>query len=122
MKEEFDVLGMPFDHRGAAPTSSSSSSSSVFTEAAPIDGRFYACPRSASSPAPEQQVPVWVGGDTEAAFRRTARFGDAFHAAFQTVADVDAAWKRIRSCATRPGATAPSYGCRCGCTSTRASR
>ena len=40
-------------------------------------------------------IPVWVGGDTEPAFRRVVRSGDAFHAAFQTVADVDAAWRRI---------------------------
>ena len=27
---------------------------------------------------------MWVGGDTEPAYRRTARFGEVFHAAFQT--------------------------------------
>jgi alkanesulfonate monooxygenase SsuD/methylene tetrahydromethanopterin reductase-like flavin-dependent oxidoreductase (luciferase family) len=38
---------------------------------------------------------VWIGGDTEPAFRRTVRYGDAFHAAFQKQSEVSAAWQRI---------------------------
>jgi alkanesulfonate monooxygenase SsuD/methylene tetrahydromethanopterin reductase-like flavin-dependent oxidoreductase (luciferase family) len=33
--------------------------------------------------------------DSEAAYRRTVRVGDAYHAAFREVRDVAAAWERI---------------------------
>src|SRR5205823_3053218 len=48
-------------------------------------------------PKPAQdRLPIWVGGNTEAAYRRVARIGDGFHAAFEPIEDVSAAWKRIR--------------------------
>ena len=46
---------------------------------------------------------MWVGGDTEPAFRRVARFGDAFHAAFQPIDEVQASWARIGELAAEAG-------------------
>ena len=54
-----------------------------------FDGRFYSFPEVGFSPLPpENKVPVWVGGDSDAAFRRTVKYGDAFHAAFQSIEKV----------------------------------
>jgi probable F420-dependent oxidoreductase len=97
MKEEFDVLGMPYDHRGKRADEQLALFEQVFTESAPsFHGEFYDVPEIGFEPKPVHgHIPVWVGGDTEPAFRRVVRSGDAFHAAFQPVADVDAAWRRI---------------------------
>ena len=97
MKEEFDVLGMPYDHRGKRADEQLALFEQVFTEASPsFHGEYYDVPEIGFEPKPVNgHIPVWVGGDTEPAFRRVVRSGDAFHAAFQTVSDVDAAWRRI---------------------------
>lgn len=97
MKEEADVLGMPFDHRGKRSDEQLEVFRALFGQEWPTyDGEYYAFPEVGFEPKPVQdKVPIWVGGDTEPAFRRTVRYGDAFHAAFQPVAEVDAAWARI---------------------------
>jgi len=97
MKEEFDVLGMPFDHRGARADEQLEVFQALFTQDRPsYAGQYYAFPEVGFSPKPVQpHLPVWVGGDTEPAFRRAAQYGDAFHAAFQPVDEVAAGWRRV---------------------------
>jgi probable F420-dependent oxidoreductase len=96
MKEEFDVLQMPWDHRGARADEQIALFQKVWSEPEPsFEGKYYSFPSVGFSPRPERKIPIWVGGDTEPAFRRTLRCGDAFHAAFQTIDEVDAAWKRM---------------------------
>ena len=105
MKEEFDVLGMPYDHRGKRADEQLALFEQVFTEPSPsYHGEYYDVPEIGFEPKPVNgRIPVWVGGDTEPAFRRVVRSGDAFHAAFQTVSDVDAAWRRIGELLRRGG-------------------
>jgi probable F420-dependent oxidoreductase len=97
MKEEFDVLGMPFDHRGARADEQLEVFRTLFTEEHPsYQGKYYGFPEVGFLPKPAQdRLPIWVGGNTEAAYRRVARIGDGFHAAFEPIEDVSAAWKRI---------------------------
>ena len=101
MKEEFDVLGMPFDHRGARADEYLELFRSLFGDgSAGYEGRYYSVPPLGFSPKPvDGAVPVWVGGDTEPAFRRAARYGDAFHAAFQPIDEVAAGWRRVQELA-----------------------
>ncbi|MEZ5260346.1 MAG: LLM class F420-dependent oxidoreductase [Acidimicrobiales bacterium] len=105
MKEEFDVLEMPFDHRGARSDEQLDIYRATWTEDEPsFDGRYYRFPTIGFSPKPIQDpLPIWVGGDTEPAFRRTVKYGQAFHAAFQPIDEVAAAWARIRKLADEAG-------------------
>jgi len=105
MREEFDVLGMPFDHRGARADEQLEVFRALFRDDRPsYAGRYYAFPEVGFAPKPLQStVPIWVGGDTEPAFRRAARYGDAFHAAFQPVDEVAAGWQRVRELAAEAG-------------------
>jgi probable F420-dependent oxidoreductase len=105
MKEEFDALGMPFDHRGARADEQLDLFRTVFANDTPsFDGRFYSFPEVGFSPLPPGgTVPVWVGGSSDAAFRRTAKYGDAFHAAFQSTETVGASWKRVLEFAAEEG-------------------
>ncbi len=97
MQEEFDVLQMPFDHRGARADECLAAFRELFGSKAPsYEGRYVRFPEIGFEPKPLQQpLPLWVGGDTEPAFRRAVRFGDGFQAAFQPSEEVTDAWRRI---------------------------
>ncbi len=105
MREEFEVLGMPFDHRGARADEQLELFEQLFTEARPsYNGRFYRVPEIGFQPKPVNgHIPIWVGGDTEPAFRRTARFGDCFHAAFTPKATLAAQWARVQQLSAGAG-------------------
>lgn len=97
MREEFEVIGMPYDNRGARADEQLAIFDSLFTDDTPShDGRFYSFPEIGFSPKPVQQpLPVWVGGSSPAAFRRTARHGAAFHAAFEPLPTVVDEWRQV---------------------------
>jgi probable F420-dependent oxidoreductase len=97
MREEFEVLGMPFDHRGKRADEQLELFLELFTEDHPsYQGTYYQIPEIGFEPKPAQaKVPVWVGGDTEPAFKRVVRYGDAFHAAFEPIDNVERGWARI---------------------------
>lgn len=105
MKEEFDVLGMPYDHRGARADEQLDIYLKTWSEDEPsFEGRYYSFPPVGFSPKPVQDpLPIWIGGDSEAAYRRTVKYGEAFHAAFQDRATVEAAWGRCRALAAEAG-------------------
>ena len=86
MREEFEALQMPFDHRGARADEQLEAMDRLFREDwASYDGTYTRFPPLGFFPRPANgHIPVWVGGDSAPAYRRTARFGDVFHAAFQT--------------------------------------
>jgi probable F420-dependent oxidoreductase len=98
MREEFEALGMPYDHRGKRADEQLELLRAFFADPTPsFAGEFYDVPQVGFEPKPvNRSVPIWVGGDSEAAFRRVARFGDAFHAAFQDLQTVEAGWVRVR--------------------------
>ncbi len=105
MKEEFDVLGMPYDHRGARADEQLDIYRLVWTQDEPsFEGKYYSFPTIGFSPKPIQNpLPIWVGGDTEPAFKRTVKYGQAFHAAFQKQSEVAEAWARIQELAEAAG-------------------
>lgn len=81
LKEEFDVLGVPFHERGKRTDESIRAIRSLWKEEPEaFDGRFYKWNPVESHPKPVQRpgVPIIVGGHSEAAARRAARFGDGF--------------------------------------------
>jgi probable F420-dependent oxidoreductase len=99
MAEEAAVLGMPWDQRGRRADEQLEVFRRLFNDDAPsFDGEFYRFPAVGFEPKPVQQpVPVWVGGATPAAFRRAARYGHGFHAAFQPLDVVRREWGEVRA-------------------------
>jgi len=85
MAEEAAILGMPWDQRGKRSDEQLQLFEQLFTADTPtFDGEFYQLPEVGFEPKPIQQpVPIWVGGSSAAAFKRAARYGTGFHAAFQ---------------------------------------
>lgn len=100
MHEEAAVLGMPFDHRGKRSNEQLEIFRSLFSEEEPqFDGIFYQLPSVKFEPKPIQNpVPIWVGGDSRAAFERVARYGQGFQAAFQTIEVIEKEFAEIRRC------------------------
>lgn len=105
MREEFEALQMPFERRGARADETLEAFRVLFSDPTPsYAGRYVRFPEVGFEPKPVQErLPIWVGGSTEAAFRRTARFGDGFHAAFQPRDEVAAAWARVRELCEKEG-------------------
>src|SRR5258708_38099933 len=82
MREEFEALGLEervFTRRGAATAEQFKILKTVWTEdVASFEGEFYRFDRLGALPHPLQKPypPIWVGGHSPAALRRTARYGD----------------------------------------------
>ena len=98
MKEEFEAIGMPWDRRGERADETLEILEALWAqESVSFDGPFTRFGPVGFSPKPPNgHIPVWVGGHTPAAFRRTARYGDAFHAAFCTPERLAEEWAGVR--------------------------
>jgi probable F420-dependent oxidoreductase len=81
LREEFDVLGIPFRERAARTEEAVRAIRSLWAPGAqPFEGEFYRWAPVESNPKPVQKpgVPIVVGGHVEGAARRAARVGDGF--------------------------------------------
>lgn len=82
MKEEFDLLGAPFEERGAATDEYIEAFKALWTEERPAyRGKHVNFADVIFEPKPIQKPhpPIWVGGESPAALRRTIRLGDAWY-------------------------------------------
>ena len=81
-RQEFASLGVPFEQRGAISNEYLEVIRNCWTQdVVSHNGRFvsfrdvHTAPRPLRTPHP----PIWVGGSSDAALRRAARYGDAWH-------------------------------------------
>lgn len=80
LRTEFDVLDVPFDERG----SRTDEFLDIFTRACDeheftFDGPHHSFPETGFYPTPgERRPPIWMGGFSGAAFRRTAQYADGW--------------------------------------------
>jgi len=105
MREEAEILGMPWDHRGARSDEQLELFQQLFTQERPTySGEYYQLPEVGFEPKPVQTpVPIWIGGSSPAAFRRAGRFGSGFHAAFQSRSEVAEEWQQVKQQAELAG-------------------
>jgi probable F420-dependent oxidoreductase len=80
LEEEFQAIGVPFEHRGARTDEYIEALRELWGSAEPTyHGRFVDFERSLSYPKPANgSVPVVIGGHTPFAARRAGRLGDGF--------------------------------------------
>jgi probable F420-dependent oxidoreductase len=82
MREEFEALGYDyFERRGAVTDEQLRLMKRLWSEETPsFEGEFYRFEPLGAHPHPRQRPnpPIWVGGHTRAALRRTARLGDGW--------------------------------------------
>ena len=83
MREEFEALGLPpFDARGKVTNEYIAAIKAVWTEARPnFDGEFVKFSNIGMDPKPVQKPhpPIWIGGESLPAMRRTVALGDVWY-------------------------------------------
>jgi probable F420-dependent oxidoreductase len=82
MKEEFDLLGVPFAERGAVTNEYLEAFKALWTQQRPTHASQHVNFADVIfEPKPIQQPhpPIWVGGESPAALRRAVRLGDAWY-------------------------------------------
>ncbi|HEY3957400.1 MAG TPA: TIGR03619 family F420-dependent LLM class oxidoreductase [Streptosporangiaceae bacterium] len=92
MRQEYASLGLPFHLRGAVTDEYLEVITRAWTEETiSFYGKFVSCESVSTGPHPVRRLPIWVGGASEAAIRRSVRFGDAWHPLNQRIS-----WLRER--------------------------
>jgi probable F420-dependent oxidoreductase len=83
LEGEFDALGVPFRERASRSDEAMELFRKLWTEEQPaLTTRRHRLTNVQVSPMPLQRPrpPLWVGGNSDGAFRRVARLGDGWHA------------------------------------------
>ncbi len=76
---EYDALGTDFATRGARLDEQIALLRRLWAEPlVSFDGRFHQLERCCINPRPTRPIPIWIGGFSEAAFRRGGTVGDGF--------------------------------------------
>jgi probable F420-dependent oxidoreductase len=81
-KEEFEVIGTPpFDDRGQVTDEWMMVCKELWTSDKPkFDGKYVKFSDVLFPPKPVQKsIPIWIGGESGPALRRTAKYGDAWY-------------------------------------------
>ncbi|MEC9446463.1 MAG: LLM class F420-dependent oxidoreductase, partial [Chloroflexota bacterium] len=87
LEKEFEILGRDYHQRGAMTDEWLEIMQVLWNQQNPeYKGQFYSIDGIQFEPKPIQQpgIPVWVGGHTKAALRRTAKYGACWHTTRQT--------------------------------------
>jgi len=83
MREEFEALGTPpYAERGAVTDEYLDAWGTLWSDAQPaLDGKYAKFANVVFSPKPASQphLPIWVGGESAPALRRTVKYGDAWY-------------------------------------------
>jgi probable F420-dependent oxidoreductase len=108
MPEEFDALGISFKDRAGMSEEQLQIFNLLWAQDRPsFKGRYYAFDPVAVNPRPVQQprFPIWIGGESPAARRRAAKYGDAWFSYFvkTTAAELAAHFKELQQLAVEAG-------------------
>jgi probable F420-dependent oxidoreductase len=107
---EYDALGEDFATRGARADEQVGLLRRLRTEpVVTFEGRFDHIERAGLLPRPRRSIPIWVGGMSEAAFRRSGRLGDG-HILMGSVDGAQEAWARIEHYLREAGRASEGFG------------
>ena len=102
---EWKAMGLSKQGRGARADEALRVMSRLWSdESVSFDGEFYRYEEASISPRPVQApLPLWIGGSSAAAIRRTAEIGTGWVAGIQTPAQVAPVVRRIAEAAREAG-------------------
>lgn len=95
-REEFEALGVPFEHRGRRAAEYAAAMRVLWRDdVASFNGEFVTFDSVRVNPKPvrHRQIPIVVGGNSDSALRRLAAWGDGWYGF--NLASVDAVRERI---------------------------
>lgn len=81
LDKEFELLGVPFHERGRMADEYLAAMIELWTKDDPVfEGKYVSFKDVAFEPKPVQKphLPIWMGGDADAALKRAARFGSGW--------------------------------------------
>src|SRR5215472_11134231 len=109
LPREFDASGVPFKERGRRTDEAIHVIRLLWTEdEVTFQGEFYKLDRVTIFPKPWQSPPpIWIGGKSEAAIKRTARVGDGWIPSFITPEEFRVGADRLRDLAAAGGREVP---------------
>lgn len=87
MREQFDILGAPFESRGPRCTEYVRLLKHLWSEdTIDFHGRFYSYSGFKFYPKPVRKpsLPIWIGGKSDGTLRRVAAVGDGWHPLYLT--------------------------------------
>ena len=100
LEGEFKLLGVPFHERGRIADEYLEAMIELWTKDEPqFEGRYVSFKDVAFAPKPVQRphLPIWMGGDADAALKRCARFGSGWWPFLTKPQDIPARLDFIRS-------------------------
>ena len=109
LPREFDASGVPFKERGRRTDEAIHVIRLLWTEdEVSFQGEFYKLDRVTIFPKPWQSPPpIWIGGKSEAAIKRTARVGDGWMPSFITPEELRVGVDRVQELAAAAGREVP---------------
>jgi probable F420-dependent oxidoreductase len=108
MVEEFEALGLSIKHRAGMSNEQLEIFKLLWKEERPrFAGRYYRFDEVSVSPKPVQKprFPIWTGGESEAAQKRAAKYGDAWFSYFVKITpqELAARFANVRKWAAEAG-------------------
>jgi len=108
LPREFDASGVAFAQRGRRTDEAIRVMRMLWTQdEVTFQGEFYKLDRISIFPKPWQTPPIWIGGKSEAAMRRTARLGDGWIPSFITPDEMRVGIQRVQDLAGAGGRQVP---------------
>ena len=112
---ESAMLGVPFSERGAMTDEHLRAMQELWSSPAPrFDGKYtqFADVKFAPQPAQRPHPPIWVGGHSKAALRRTIAFGAAWHPINRSPVELRAGRAELTRLAAAAGRAVPTVALR----------
>jgi probable F420-dependent oxidoreductase len=108
---EYDALGQDFRTRGKRIDEQIVLLRRLWTEPLlTFEGRFDRIDRANINVRPQRMIPIWIGGDSEAAFRRGAKLGDGFQYAGPDVEPMFDKWVQTQRYLLEAGRSPDDFG------------
>ena len=109
---EYEALGQPFDRRGRRLTEQIGLLRQLWTEpSVTFDGEFDTITAAGLAPLPVQRpIPIWIGGASDAAYRRIGRLADGWFPMLRPGDDLDRALELVRTTAEAAGRDPSAIG------------